>query len=478
MARRVDAEALRLVVVFLRFKADMTQMELASEARVDQSSISDFERGEKAPREEVLRRMARATDVPWYLVAHLKRFFVAVLSAARRGSATAPDDRVILETALLAMRPYLIQAGSETASLPVEELIQEAQNVWTGLEDLPVTEIRSRIETAPDTACRSWAALVRTACEASVRAAAESADAALELADLTLAIAERVRGDETAQAAAHAWGHIANARRVANDFDGSDEAFARAWNLRRAAATDSVLFPDWRLLLLEASLRRAQLRFPEALDRLDTARALSGGDRLVAGRILLQKSNVFEQMGDSEAALAALDEAAPLLVGCREPRLLAVLHFNRTDNLCRLERFKEAARSLPEVLRLAAEQANGLDLTRTAWLEAKVMAGLGAKDDATAQLLKVRDAFTAEELAYDAALVSLDLAILRLEAGYLAEVRELAEEMAWIFQSKKIHREALAALALFCEAAKREAATVALTRQVIADVEKARSLAS
>jgi hypothetical protein len=46
--------------------------------------------------------------------------------------------------------------------------------------------------------------------------------------------------------------------------------------------------------------------------------------------------------------------------------------------------------------------------------------------------------------------------------------------MAPIFVSKKIAREALAALKLFCDAAKQEAATVELVRRVIGEVEKAR----
>jgi len=47
-----------------------------------------------------------------------------------------------------------------------------------------------------------------------------------------------------------------------------------------------------------------------------------------------------------------------------------------------------------------------------------------------------------------------------------AEVRETAAEMLWIFKAQGVHREALAALRLFCEAAKQETATVALARQV------------
>lgn len=62
--------------------------------------------------------------------------------------------------------------------------------------------------------------------------------------------------------------------------------------------------------------------------------------------------------------------------------------------------------------------------------------------------------------------------MLWLEAGRTTEVRELALGMAWIFASKKIDREAVAALRLFYEAARQERATVALARSVIAKIEE------
>ncbi len=50
--------------------------------------------------------------------------------------------------------------------------------------------------------------------------------------------------------------------------------------------------------------------------------------------------------------------------------------------------------------------------------------------------------------------------------------------MGWIFEAKKIDREALAALSLFCKAARQESATVELTRRVIAEIEKTTRAAS
>ncbi|HSF38497.1 MAG TPA: helix-turn-helix domain-containing protein [Thermoanaerobaculia bacterium] len=350
----------------------------------------------------------------------------------------------------------------------------EAGKFWEWLKAESREGRRELVECFPE--LWSWALAVRL-CEESVRAAAHRAEAALELADLALFVARRVPGGEAwrSQLQGFAWAFVANARRVANDFDGADEAFARAWNLWQAGAgSASDLLPEWWLFDLEASLRREQQRFPEALERLDRARSLCADDRGVAGRLLLQKEHVLSQMGDFEGALSALDEAAPYIEHSGEPRLLFGLLFNRADNLYHLGRYAEAADLLPEVRCLVVQQANELDLVRVLWLEARIHAGQGRAQQATAALEQVQRDFTSHKLPYDAALSSLDLALLWLEAGRSAEVRELALGMAWIFASKKIHREALAALTLFYEAARQETATVELTRHVIATIEKVR----
>ena len=138
-----------------------------------------------------------------------------------------------------------------------------------------------------------------------------------------------------------------------------------------------------------------------------------------------------------------------------------------------LELWDEAAKLLPVVTEMAVEQGNALDLVRLGWLQAKVAAGQGRAEEAIAKLEKVSSDFTDRRLPYEAALSSLDLAILWLKAGRNAEVALIAVGMKWIFEAKKIQREALMALRLFCDAAEREAATVELARQVIADLERA-----
>jgi tetratricopeptide (TPR) repeat protein len=225
-------------------------------------------------------------------------------------------------------------------------------------------------------------------------------------------------------------------------------------------------------------LRRAERRFAEALDLLDRARAACGGDPLATGRILLNKEHVLEQEGDLQSALAALEEATPLVEASGDARLVFALCFKSAQHLVYLERFQEAAECLSRVRAMAVQQANDMDLIRVIWLTAKVEAGQRRTEEAVATLEQVCQDFTSRGLPYDAALSSLDLAVLWLGACRTADVRELGLAMGWIFKAKGIDREALAALRLFCDAARQEIATVELAQKVIAEIEEIRRSAA
>lgn len=465
MPKRGDPSVLRLVVAFLRSYANLTQAEFGKASRVDQGLISRYEAGHQAPPEESLRRMARAAKVPWPLVVLLTRFIEAFLAALNRRRSVAPAvDPGVLEPALYAVTGYLIEAEAAAHQRLPEEELREAGEIWAALEEFPIPQ-RRRLIGLSLRASRSCALAVR-ACEASVQAAAHRAEEALEVAKLALFIASRVPGESLrCRTEGYCWAHIGNARRVGEDHDGADEAFDRAWELWRAGA-DTKLLSEWMLLALEASFRREQHRFSEALKLLDQAMASCGGGNPAACTILFAKEHVFNHMGDIGGALAALAEAVPFVEASGDPRLLFALRFNMADDLSHLDRFEEAALLLPQVHQLAVQQGDRLSLIRVAWLTTKVAAGEGRTEEAIVGLEQVRQAFIANDLPYDAALASLDLAVLWLNAGRTAAVRGLAVEMEAIFKAKKVHREALAAFSLFCEAAKQEVATVELVRQV------------
>jgi transcriptional regulator with XRE-family HTH domain len=471
---------LGLVLTFLRSKRGWSKTRLAAALGMgDRSLLSRYERGDQLTRER-LDALVVPLGYPPEAVEVL-RFADRLISLEEPASPEelTEEERGQIGVAAMAAgwtageRVYETLVRQKLAE-KAEIARREAEECWARLKRAPLEDRTALVADFPE--FRS-PVLVARVCAASLRAAPRNAREALELAELALSIAGRVTGREDlrSRAQGYCWAHVGNARRVDNDYVRAEEAFTHAWAFWRTGAEgDDELFPEWRLFSLEASLRRDQRRLPEAVELLDRAQAGCGGQVAIVARILLKKEHVLEVMGDIEGALAVLTQAAPLVEAAGNRHLLFSLRFNMADDLCQLGRHGKAATLLPQVRELAIEQANELDLLRLVWLEARIHAGQGRTAAACDGLEQVRRKFADLGMSYDAALASLDLAVLWLEAGHTLGVRELAVEMEAIFRAKKIHREALAALALFWEAAKREAATVELVRQVIAEIEKAK----
>jgi tetratricopeptide (TPR) repeat protein len=384
----------------------------------------------------------------------------------------APEELAPGELPPLSVQSYLVEDAAFSEE-PAEHT--EAERVWRAVARLPRHRRRRAIEISPR-ASRNWA-LAQLLCDESKRAAADDPQEALDLADLALLIAGQVEGGEKwrSRLSGYAWAYKGNALRVGGHLSKAAEAFSRCWQLwKSGVGLESAHLPEWRLFSLEASLRRGEGRYSEALELLARAEKATGGNSHALASILLNKEFVCEQMGDLHGALATLAEAAPHIEASGDTRLLFALRFETAKALCGLSRYGEAAALLPGVEELAQRLGNEMDLLRGAWLTARIQAGQGRRKEAILGLEQVRRELTAREIPFDAALASLDLAVLYLEEGRTAEVKELAREMAEIFKAQGIAREALAALTLFVEAAQKETATVELVRRVIQKVEGAR----
>jgi len=260
------------------------------------------------------------------------------------------------------------------------------------------------------------------------------------------------------------------------DLPAARQAFASAdehWE-QGEGGDPAGLLDGTRRLDLKASLLKVDGQPEQALALLEEA--LQGMDTDPArGRLLLQKAVCKEIAGEYEASIQALAEAEPLISGEPEPRLLFACSFNRSVIACHIDSYEEAARLLPrvEALAAAADLGTGLAGTRLLWLQGRTWAGLERREEAIAALAEVRQYFLSKEIAYDYALVTVELATLYLEQGQTPLVKELAEEMLWIFKGQKVHKEALAALALFRQAARAEEAKAEWTRRLVKYLYKA-----
>lgn len=349
-----------------------------------------------------------------------------------------------------------------------------AAGLWEALKKL--SPGRRRLAVERERRFWNWALAERLS-EESARAAAHRADKAVELARLARRVAELTPGSEDLRSGllGWVWAFEANALRVQGDLPGAAEAFLRSDRLLAAGEfADPGLLDATRPLDLKASLRRYQGRFGEALTLLEQA-LKSNGSNEAKGRILIKKANTLRHMGDSERALAELRQAERLLdEGAQDPRLVLVVQHSLAHSLWQLGRYVEAEARLPGVRKLAVEIGNELDLIRVLWVEGGVAAGLGRRGQALAALEEVRRYFNDKRIAYDAALATLEVAVLYLDEERTAEVKKLADEMFWIFKAQGVHKEAIAALLLFYEAAIKEEATSAQARRLADYLTKAR----
>jgi transcriptional regulator with XRE-family HTH domain len=480
MARRT-VPAFCTALTVLREIRGWTAAELAAAVGVRRSSIVDYERGRKLPSVPTLNRLVAALGYPPKVLDRTLSFVESTRVAGESargeaggaGGAQAQIEVVAAEigwSVADGVRRLLTRLGAEGEAL---EARRRAPALWARLRPYKTRERRALIKEAEE--FHSWA-LCELLCAESARAAADNAARSVELAELALAVAETVGGAAgwRSLVQGYAWAFLGNARRVAGELGAADEAVGRARELWAAgAAADAGVLDGARLLDLEALVRIDQRRFPEALELLERALAAGRTDETRARR-LLAKSKALEEMGEYELALGALRQAAPLLDESGEARLHLVLHFNLAAYLCRLGRAEEAEGGLGELRLLTLQLGNGLDLVRLRWLEGKVAAGLGRLPEAIAAFQEVRARFTEQEIGYDAALVTLELAELLAGAGRTAEVKALSRQTLPVFHALGIHAEAQRALQVFREAAESERLSAELAGRLVAYFLRAR----
>ena len=466
---------LGIVLWFLRRGQDWSQAGLATAAGVSPTLLNDYEQGRKGFSRRRLELLISHMGLPLETIdATLERLH-ANRSAGSGRWAPGAASATLLRVEAVASRVGRLAAEFARSALSIlawegEALLarEEARRLWAGhLERRTALQRVALVEEVPE--LQTWAVSELLAAR-SIEAAPASPAQALELAELALRAAELCRGEDwlRLRTRGYAGFHVANARRAANDLPGSDTALTAAKKLWEAgAAGDPGLFDEAIVLALEANIRKSQCRFPEALQQIEEALAADRGE--LRGKLLLTKAQILRFLGDIETSTEVLREAIPEIDETQEPRTALGVRCQFLGNLCLLDRAVEAAPHLGEVLVLADQLGQEVDQVRVVFLRGAIAAGTGRAEEAEEAFEQARHRFASFKppLVFDYALVSLDLGLLLLEQNRTSEVQTLAEEMETIFTAQGVHREALAALMIFCEAAKREAATVELARRVI-----------
>ena len=277
-------------------------------------------------------------------------------------------------------------------------------------------------------------------------------------------------------ALARATAYRANALRATGEIKEAEERFLRTRSLIRSEdVTDLLVYAevDW----LEGVLRKDQRRFGEAEALLIRAAALFQlvGERVEATRPLLALGLMYGDRQELAKAIETTETALRDLHAETEPRLYCYAHHNLILFLCEAGRFREAEASLGEHRDLYRDCADRYTQSRLVWVEGKIAFGLGRLDEAERLFAAVRQDFIDQGNGYDMAMVSFDLALVYAKHGRVADLKQLAEEMHAVFESKEIHREALAALLLFQQAAREEQLTVERVEGFIRYFKRART---
>ncbi len=459
-----DQEHLGLALAVLRSSLRLDQAEVARAAGVPASSVSEYENGKATPLPRTLDRILSGLGVP---PSALEAAFglIRLVQTDRDGASVIAASSRLSEATRNLAESLAVELFQPMARQGLGEPAANAQSLWERLRRYGQAERKAVLRECPEF---QSVALCAFLCEESVKAAADKPERAEELAELALMVASLVPGGERRQSRVqgYALAFAGNARRVRGDLPGADEAFVRSAELWAAGSSAGLeLLNPIRLLDLKASLLRDQRRLGESLELLDRALSL-GGDR--AARLLVKKAKTLEEMNDYEGAVEALRQAAPYLEDEKDPRLLLCQRFNLLENLFQTGRLAEAAPMLPGVRELTARLGNELDLVRLRWLEGRLAAGCGRMTESLEAFRWVRDEFIARGIAYDAALVTLEAAVLLADEGRAQEVKRLAGEAVPIFAAQGVGREALATLRLFTQAAEAETLTGVLARQLLA----------
>ncbi len=293
------------------------------------------------------------------------------------------------------------------------------------------------------------------------------AAAAVELAELAVAVSGRLDSAHYGEglvedARALAWAHLGNALRIASDLRRAEEALQTAEEHHRRGGEDA--YTGAEIGSFKASLRNAQGRFEEAAALLDSVIAVyrEAKDRHREGRSLVQKATATSYAGRQAEAIRLVRQGLQKIDLFKEPGLLVAARHNLIGYLNESGRNEEADRELQETRAVYLELGHRAHLVRLRWLEGKIHRDLGRLDEAEAALREAKNHFVQRGIAFDAALVSLDLAMVHVERGETAELKRLAEEMVPIFESRDVHQEALAAVLLFRQAAEAEKVTLGL----------------
>lgn len=252
---------------------------------------------------------------------------------------------------------------------------------------------------------------------------------------------------------AKAWKAFANAQRICGTLTESEISFTTAFQRWQGGTRSVRLEAD--LLAYLCALRIDQCRYAEALALAARAERLfvEMGAQSQQTEVLIRKSIALIYAGESERALGVLKEVIPKLDREEDTILVLATHHNLVRCYIDLGRPDEALSVFYEARELYQRHQDPLILLRATWQEGQLLREVGHLRNAEAALLRARKGFEEHGLAYEAAVVSLDLGEVYWKMGQLDPLRRTLAQAVPIFRSLRVEREVLASLLRLQQAA-------------------------
>jgi transcriptional regulator with XRE-family HTH domain len=464
--REPSGNDLGLALTILRTIRGLTQGELASHAGIRSPAISNYESGKVRPGLRRLEEILGAMGFPLSMIQEAERFIAFARQDSSDTSELVPDFKRVADEIGRASTHFaesiflLLQRAhckEETSSLdPADSPERDRASALLLWKELSNRTSREQAEIIADPRSHTWA-FSELLCKESIAAASRNPRQAVALADAAVSIARSLSElPFKSRLLGYALAHSANALRAAGDLAAAGHVMHESeahWSPEGVdPLTDAVTYT------LRASLRRTQGAFEEAIALHNLALQSSGAESLRV-EILVSKAYTLDEAGDLEAMVEVLREASSALTPETDPRLHWSIRHNLLDALSKAGHYADAQALLPEVRRLIVRGGSReLDFARLQWIEGRIAAGLGRLEEAVPLLLRARGVFMSQGIALDAALLTLEISEIYLAEGRSETVRDLARNLATLFQAQALPRETLAALNLFRRAA--ETATV------------------
>jgi tetratricopeptide (TPR) repeat protein len=380
------------------------------------------------------------------------------------GNRTADDDKSFhssfdyqrafakVEECVSALLP-----SNHTPSLPPEILLEE-------LERLPAEERLCEVATERF----AQPSMIRYLTQRSHSLRYEDTAKMLHLAVLARnaaeACTETAAGSPRLQAdlRAEGWRQLGNSFRICGQLPEAENALDRARDYCDRGTGDPLL----RAWLLEqrASLDVFQRRFEEAIELAEKAGRIYRrlGELHNVASTMVQKAIALLYSGKPAPAIDTLNRAVPLIDRERDPYLLLASCHNLVLCYLDLGHPSQALALYFEAKALYREFQDALILLRMTWQEGRLLRDLGFLKGAEQALLQAREGFLERDLAYEVAVVSLDLTAVYVRLGKSDQVSQTVAETLPIFRALRVGRETLATLLQLRKVADREQEALSL----------------